>query len=247
MEFNLNRLLSLMKRDMIIYRRPILLGFVAVLTILLLIMGSYAYSEGHSPAQQLLENFVFILLFGLIFTSVIFWEFKSSSGRVHFLGIPVSTLEKLVSRWIYTAILFPLFCCLVCFIVYLVFSPFLQFNGDIFFSHLTRDALRSYWILHPFVFMFSIWYNRYVAPLTVISALGFILLTALVFYVFHRLFFSEIYEGFKIVEGIKIDVNPKFQASTEKKIALLAKILGFVVLPLFFAVVSYFKLKEKEA
>ena len=247
MEFNLNRLLSLMKRDMIIYRRPILLGFVAVLTILLLIMGSYAYSEGHSPAQQLLENFVFILLFGLIFTSVIFWEFKSSSGRVHFLGIPVSTLEKLVSRWIYTAILFPLFCCLVCFIVYLVFSPFLQFNGDIFFSHLTRDALRSYWILHPFVFMFSIWYNRYAAPLTVISGLGFILLTALVFYLFHRLFFNEIYEGFKIVEDIKIDVDPKFKELAESKTEFFAKLFGFVILPVFFAVVSYFKLSEKEA
>ena len=245
MEFNLNRLLNLMKRDLIVYRKPILLGSVAVVTILMLIMGRYVYYDGYNPEAHLLSQFYFLLIVGgQIFTSIIFWEFRKASGRLQFLRLPNSTTEKLVSRWIYTAVLYPFFCVLVFGVIYLVFSSAIDLIIDDF---IVKEVFISFWIIHPIVFLFSIWYNRYTAPLTVISALGFILLTALVFYVFHRLFFSEIYEGFKIVEGIKIDVNPKFQASTEKKIALLAKILGFVVLPLFFAVVSYFKLKEKEA
>ena len=237
-----------MKRDMIIYRKPILIGSAAILALLLLSVGNYAFRVGHNPLIFLIERFRTLLIFGgLIFTSIIFWEFKSSASRVHFLSIPASNLEKLISRWTYTALIFPIFCCLVCLIVYLVYSPIIDFNMSSFHSRMISQSFISYWILHPIVFMFSIWYNRYNAPLTLGSGLVFLLGTALVSYIAHRFVFHEAYNGFKIIEDIKIDVNPKFQDFTEQKIASVAKIFGFVVIPLFFSTVSYFKLKEKEA
>ncbi len=248
MEFNINRLIRLMKRDAIVYRKPIVLGIVAVFIVLILLMVSYAYDGGFFPEFFLVTRFNFSLLVGgLLLTTIIFWEFKSAAGRVHFLGIPASTLEKLVTRWTYTFLLFPLLCLLVFLLVYLISSSFILYKGNSEVFELLSDSLMAYWIVHPIVFMFGIWYNRYVAPKVVVSALLFAFGTVAVFFIMHRIFFNELYSGFALAEGLTVDPDPTFQFKVEGMMENIARFLGFVFVPLFFTVVSYFKLKEKQA
>lgn len=248
MEFNINRVMRLMKRDAIVYRKPIVLGVAAVFIVLMLLMVSYAYDGGFVPEFFLVTRFNFSLLVGgLLMTTIIFWEFKSAAGRVHFLGIPASTLEKLVTRWLYTFLLFPLLCLIIFFLVFLVSSAFLEYNGNDEVFEVLSDSLMAYWIVHPIVFMFGIWYNRYVAPKIIVSALLFCLGAVAVFFVMHRMFFNELYSGFALAEGLTVDPDPTFQIKVEGAMVNVARFVGLVFVPIFFTVVSYFKLREKQA
>jgi len=248
MEFNINRFTNLIRRDFISYKKPLLLGSASIIVFMLLATAKYLYTGDNHPGGFLCAWFIFGLIAGgLLLTSVIFWEFKSSPGRVHFLGIPASHFEKVLSRWLYTFLLFPVFLCLIFGALYLGLSPFVDLTTNSS-KDMIQDAFTAYWITHPIVFMFSIWYNRYVAPKSVLTALGFLLLMALLFFILHRLFFHDLYDGiFSTSRDIRIDVDPKFQGVMENKVGYIFMLFGYVLFPLFFLVVSYFKMKEKEA
>ena len=63
-------------------------------------VGSAKFHISYFPAA--------LLIGGIIFTSFSFWELTRKPSRQFFLSLPASCLEKWVSKWLLSAIIFPL-------------------------------------------------------------------------------------------------------------------------------------------
>lgn len=247
MEFNITRFKNLILRDIMIYKKPLLLGASLMMIFLLLVTGLNLYNNNPHPGPFIIQWFITYTLFGgLLLTSVIFWEFRSAAGRLQYLSLPASHFEKLLSRWIYTMIIYPLFVFLFFVFVYLVLYNFVAV-GLGWGWEMVAETYMSYWIVHPLVFMFAVWYNKYSAPKAVLTCLGVALGIVLVFYISQRLIFSELFEGFMMTNKYSIEPSSEFQFFVEGNVEYVAKFFGLIVMPIFFWVVAFFKMKEKEA
>jgi len=247
MQFDIARFFSLIRRDFIIYKKPVFLGTALIVVFMVLLTGWNLYADEAYADAFLMSWFVTCMIVGgLLFTSIIFWEFRTSAGRLQYLSLPASNFEKVASRWLYTILGYPLFIALLFCLLYAISHSLSDFNTG-WESVILKETFMGYWIVHPIVFMFSIWYNKYVAPKAVLTSLAFLLLVLFFFYIGHRLFFHELYEGYGITQNFRVDPNADFKLFVEDKVEGIAKFLGLVVLPMFFWVVSYFKMKEKEA
>ena len=188
---------------------------------------------------------IFLVGGGLALTSIIFYEFRTSYGRLHYLSIPASHLEKLSSRWFYSLILYPFFLFVFFFLMRAAATQIFEATG--WDQSTVKASMMAYWIAHPFVFLGAVWFNKFSGAKSILVALLFVLLLTLAGYVLHRLFFSELYTGFGITSNVSIEPSQEFRIFVESNAKRIGQLLGFVILPAFFFVVSYFKLKEKEA
>jgi len=187
------------------------------------------------------------LVGGMILTSIIYWEFRNPAGRISYLTLPASHLEKVVSRGLYTLVIFPLaitamFFCIFK-IVELLDGPAYK---DVFISELLPTIIQLYLIAHAIVYMFAIWINKYVAPKTALIALvtfiGFVFLGALIF----RIVFDAQFDGLEMSGQFRMTPKEGFQERhMEFWYPLLQNVILYGTLLLFWPV-AYFKMKEKE-
>lgn len=251
MQFNLKRFKQLLTRDLVIYKKPLLYFIFGSFIILGLITAiSIIDSEYHMLGNGYWEGWFGILLFGggLLLTSVIFWEFKSPAGRVQYLSIPASNFEKCLSRWLYSLILYPIVICLILIVLRFVSDAITNPISNDFSWDPFKEMTKGYYLLHSVLFVFSIWFNKYVAPKTAITGFALAILTVVLFYIAHRIFFYDLYEGiFQIdTHRNKMLPKPEFQSYIEGIVPSLVY-AALIIIPAFFYVVSYFKMKEKVA
>ena len=247
MNFNITRFITLARRDFIIYRKPLLYGLLLIPLSVFMISYLKGLSEGVLDATFLL-NWIAVFLFvgGIAFTSTVFWEFKSTPERAQYLTLPASNFEKLLSRWIYSLVLYPIFICLVFWIL-------IKANGT-GFNDQNKEILgifgNVYILGHSIFFMFAIWFNKYVAPKSILTIWLVFFVLVLIISLLFRLVFMDVFDGFSIQfnETVKIDPkNENFPAWVEHNVCPLLKIFVWYILPIFFWVVAYFKMQEKEA
>lgn len=252
MQLNLSRMTKLMKRDWVLYKKPVLYGLAALIIFLL---GSIILEVMVTGYQELDIMFyfnlyqVFLLAGGLLLTSIVMWEFKSPESRIEYLAIPASNLEKTVSRWIYTLILYPLVLTLIFFLLYTITSTLhgaVRWNrplGD-FSEYMTR----AYLVGHSIVFVFAIWFNKYVLPKGALLSLLVILIGAFIAAILFRIVFHNLFDGWSITESqsYSIDAPEEFKHKAEHFYFPLIKNFLSYIAPLFFYVVAYFKMTEKE-
>jgi len=253
MQFNLQRFTQLLRRDFIIYKKPVLYFIFGSLIILSLITFFAAIDEGrYIVDQSYWEAWYSISLMGggLLLTSAIFWEFKSPAGRVQYLSLPASAFEKCMSRWLYSVLLYPIIILSILGIVKLITD---LITGTPLGIDLTffpfKEVAMGYFLLHSLVFMFAIWFNKYVAAKSIISGFLIILIATFIFAIAHRVIFNNLYEGLFSMSGsrgVKVIPNPEFQEFVENFAPKLAYAAALIV-PIFFYTVSYFKMKEKVA
>lgn len=254
MQFNINRFLALIRRDLLVYKKPI--SFVLGGAIILLFLISVLVEvTDENNARNLDGDFWSILVTimllggGFLFTSVVFWEFREPDTRLSFLTLPASNFEKMISRWIYTLILYPI---AVLVIVYLVY-----FACNLFFDDVSwkledfRQYLGPTWQIylwsHSVLFMFSIWYNRYVAAKAAIASFLYFIVSALSAVVLFYLVFNNVFgSGFSFNADVNIEPAGDFQLWAEDDLLPVLRVLSWTIPTLFFLVVSYFKMKEKE-
>jgi len=251
MQFKLQRFRQLLRRDYIIYKKPALYFIFGSLIILSLITflavideGNYFVEQGYWEAW-----FSFSLIGGgLLLTSAIFWEFKSLTGRVQYLNLPASAFEKCISRWLYSAIFYPIIILTILGVVKFITDLITGTSFMMDLAHFPfKEVVMGYFLLHSIVFMFAIWFNKYVAAKTIITGFLSSLVVAFIFSLAHRLVFFNLYDSiFSMSEGVRIMPKPEFQSSVESIAPKLAY-LGLLVVPIFFYIVSYFKMKEKVA
>ncbi len=169
MQINTKRILSLIKRDWILYKRHCYVGVIALISVCAFIMFLFI-SEGDIVLPDDVAEIVFsVMLFsvGSIYTLTSFREFKNPANTVSYLGIPASLIEKLLSRWIITLPLFLVICSLVFAISYSIFSliaeqiwavVFISF-GDFRWPYFW-DSIASYIFTHSIFLFLAVCFNK---------------------------------------------------------------------------------------
>ena len=250
MEFNLTRFSNLIRRDIITYKKPALYAMASTFGFLILVYFFHRISNG---SWNVAGNFwkkvylAFVFSLGLTFTSLVFREFKTPGGRLQFLTLPASNLEKLASRWLYSLIVFPLF---ITFAVWIM-SIFTVPEGDSMFSHFDGDIgryiLLGFVILHALMFLYAIWFNNLVAIKGTLVGLITILILAFLLVGMFWIIFNEYFDGPFADGPNEAYMDLAGQQFFMNKVQPVGEFLiKFFVAP-FLWVVSYFKMKEKEA
>ncbi len=249
MEFNLTRFGALVKRDFIIYKKQILLialsSIFAVGAIWFLTLRTQQLEE--TLAEYWMSWYVVFLGVALLLTSVIFREFKTPSGRMQYLAVPASHLEKLVSRWSYSLILYPVFISLViiAFASTVVDTGTERYTQDVFFI---KYIIHAYILAHAVQLIYAIVINKNVAfktfLISIVTFIGTVLLIALLFYI---IFHDYIPKGsYSIGPNLNLRISPEAQNMFSERLPRLGLFFGKYILPPYLWVVAYFKLKEKE-
>jgi len=251
MKFNLTRFINLIKRDFITHKRSILFICLGLWAFLLAIIGFNYFFEFSTKAYQYSYFWTPIILAGLfigcmIFTALIFKEFKTPAGRLQFLSLPASNFEKVFSRWIYTLILMPLF-----FLgsIYL-FSSFCLADGQSLLDDFSREDIKyfpfAFIILHASTFLLTLFFNKLVPLKVMVSSIILNIVTGLIcFGMFYLIFNSYFTDGLK--QGVSVDVTLRGDAKNFLEYSLMPKfkfVLLYLLAP-YLWVVSYFKMKEK--
>ena len=251
MKFNITRFSNLIRRDIITYKKAALYAFAGTFGLLTLI---YFFARLTEDGNGITGDFwkhiyiAFVYILGLSFTSIIFREFKTPAGRLQFLSLPASNLEKLGSRWLYSLIVFPIF---LTFAVW-VMSKFTITGGPGMFDHFHNEEgkylLLGYVLLHSSMFLYAVWFNNLVAIkgtiLGLLVTIVFAFLLAAIFWII----FNEYFHGsLRAGPSVNVNIDRAGQMFFEEKVQPVGEFLiKFFVAP-FLWVVSYFKMKEKEA
>jgi len=247
MNFSPTRFLSLIKRDWIINKKLLAL-LLAAFPILVYLTCYIQNKSDHLDSGFILNWFgIYLLLGGAVFTSTVMWEFGSSPKRLQYLTIPASHLEKYLSRWVYSLIIYPMFVAIVVYIVSKLFGITWS-NED---KEMQRLLFKIYYVGHAVILMFAIWFNRFVLPKTFLSIFAVSTVFAIIMTLIGMIVFPELVNkngfGLSMNESISIEPNEWFKNFAEHTLFPTLQFVFWWVIPPFFWVVGYFKMTEKEA
>lgn len=250
MQFSIARIKNLMLHDGIIYRKSILYGFVALMafTLFLFWIPTLENNFGGYDTGFWVGWFVsFLFIGGLLLTSVIFWEFRSAAGRIQYLGLPATNMEKLVSRSLYTHVLYPLFLTLVFVTSYQAFKYFqmTEVLAKEFFEALPY-IMGAYFSLASFMLIFSIIFNNYVAPKAIIVSVIVYVVSVIIGAGIFRLIMNDLFHGMSLRNNRSMTLDSEALEPVGDVVLTLLKYFLLIVLPSFLWIVAYFKMKEKE-
>ena len=253
--FSIGRLGYLLRRDLLQDYRTILIAFVVVIGILKVNAIANTWN-GQSLGQFHEFMFPFLLfLGGTIFTTSIFNELNDASRRHTYLSLPASTLEKFISKYLVSSIGFVIFTIVAYWIFALLIGLFayLAFGSEIAhfkpFSSLNLELMKVYFAVHSVAFLGAIVFDKFAFFKTGISCMALILLTAIITYLFMRIVFWDLFDGWSITNNTA-NKDLTLDDSVENMMnewgeSVFKFLIFFVFTPLVLAT-AYFKLKERE-
>jgi len=208
------------------------------------------------PHDKLYGNTLFVG--GFVLTSVIFRELYTKPRGQFYLTLPASHAEKLISKWLLTAILFPIAVTLLYWlydgIVHSIFTliseqgyPTNRFSDE-WASSKFRQLPFIYIVLQSVLFLGAITFTKYNIFKTGFSlfacAVGLLIIALILF----RFIMWDYFDGMQFPNSEMRALIPSksFQENIVKRIPIVAKFLFWFVLAPYLLLVSYFKLKERE-
>lgn len=237
------------------YKRIIIemLGGIGILSILGALGAKHA-ENGHQ--MILVWYYIIIFLGGYITTSNIFSELHKPEKSIHFLTLPASSFEKLVSGWLNSTIIF----IVMTFIAYQIaffLSTLLAlwwFKIDLQWINILDAGFFKACILYIItqsVFLFGAVYFKGKNFFKTIFAL---FLLFLVYSIYHSLVGSVALNEITTLffEGNSVDLGeaisaPGLEDYAENTLVPILKFIFYYIMPIFFLTLSYIKLKEREA
>ena len=258
--FDIRRIGLLMKKEIFYQRRApwIIVGAVFIaLMFFHILMASEKPGPNDLPANHIIFYIITLLTLGTIFTSSAFNELNYKSSAHHYLSIPASTLEKLISKWLVTGFLFVVAFNVFYFLYTLLsnvltsslfgisaptfnpFEPQLELDGftPFFFSKL-------YLAFHTVYLAGAIYFGKFAYFKTVIAqstiSLIMIGLIAGLTSLFMWPFWGENFAN------IRVQHDDWLMDKIGVVLPTIGWMLLFVVFPLWMLSYSYFKLKETE-
>jgi len=247
MSFSKSRFMQLIKRDLIYYKKSNWIGLICIPITIVMIFYLQEITEEHAFSHNFWSSWYYIFLFigGAIFTSVCMWEFKTPSGRSQYLTIPASNFEKLFSRFLYTLIIYPLFIMIIFWLIAVLGNVY---EDSKTMSYFLFSPFKFYVVFHASVFLIALWFNNYSGAKAMLYSVAIFFIVVLFTSILFRIVFSEAFDGFLMFnENIRIEPNKAFQKQVENVYAPILEIIFLWGLPIFLWVVTYFKMKEKEA
>ena len=222
-----------------------------------LLMASESPGDIDLPRNHIIFYIVGLTLLGAIFTSASFNELNNKSSALHYLSIPASTLEKLVSKWLVTGIIYVI-AFNVFYFLFTVLSNILTtalfgvsaptFNP--FEKQVQLDLMSPFFIsklylaLHTTYLAGAVCFRKYAYFKTIIAHTFItLIMVGLISIVASVIFSSFIGEN---LANVRITQEGWLFKSFGDLLPTIGKLLLWVVLPLWMLTYSYFKLKETE-
>jgi len=252
--FSIQRIGYLIRKDFWESRKTIGIVALAVLGFCTLIYMSFDLGDEETPNQVSYGLLLFIG--GYIFTSIIFREFYTKPRGQFYLNLPASNFEKLSSKWLITAIIYPIGITLFYWLFTLIANPiYTYFNGVShvpFYSDWTNslsDLPYIYILTQALFFLGAITFTKYNFFKTGFGLFAFFLFLVTVFSILFRFVMIGYFDGMRFNpehNGVQLEPGNAFSFSLNNDIIpYLFSILSFLV-SAFLILVSYYKLKERE-
>jgi len=195
MEFSLHRFSKLLLRDFLLHRKKVFLAipFIILCLIIFTIIGHRLIDMNAGGGLQIIMiSFFGLLVFGGgLLTSTNLGDLKTPAKRLQYLGLPASSFEKVLSKWLYTLVMFlgtALIIFYSSFYIYIaMFSSQFSESTLALVDHMATKMFPFFSILyiigHSIAFFFSFVFNSFAAVkgglLSVLSFLFFTLILAI--------------------------------------------------------------------
>jgi hypothetical protein len=230
-------------------RKWIGIAIAAIAGVLFAILVTDSYVRGYIHYEPLISSFyIFFFLGGFIYTSRIFGELHQPEKSYQYLTLPASTLEKMVSQWLFSAVGFVLVSYILLFIVSLLGAVTASALFDIQFELLNVQNLiftqntGIYFVLQSIFFLGACYFRNYnfIKTLLALFIVGFainLIVSGLLYVIFGQSILSESNFWMQL-NDLPLFVETEFPQ-------LVRAVVGYGIAP-FFLVVSYFTLKERQ-
>ncbi len=251
---SLNRFASLVKLDAVKNRWWYLLLFESVVGLVLFLFVLFGALKQSSHNYSLMYGWSFLVA-GIFISGFAFVELTKRTDNYHYLLLPTSTHEKFLLKFLLLLVIFPLIMLASLAVAGLIgnFLNDILFNRNyIAFSHLfakTGTFLKAYLIVFPLFMFGSVYFKELGIVKVILSVAGFLFVLTMFILVVYKLLFWNSVDGF----GFLLKKGFVFAYPTvHKALPLLQTVLDTIVFmvkylsPLFFLIMSFIALKEKE-
>ena len=259
---NPRRIGLLLKKEVLFENKKLFIGMGGMFVLLSLIIFSSIADRGGNLTNWYVHEYwysAFLVVGGLFYTSTVFSELNDKLERASYLSLPASHLEKFTTKWILTFIGFPLLFT----ILYFIFSWIISFITNAYYGvnvaplslfkspigeYEVLGGLKTYLSSQAIFLLAAVAFRKYEFFKLFITMFGlFMMFGFFVLFIF-RILFADFFSGMAITDG-NVNLMPGENLENFIK-GPLVKGFGYLVsfgLPIFFWVVGYLKLTEKEA
>jgi len=243
---NFNRLILVLKRQLFINMKTWLIGLSAGAGLILLVALLNLISGPEFYTNNAIESFGFTVFFigGLIITSTIFNELHYPDKSLHYLTLPASALEKLISALVISILAYVVvgvFALLLVNVIVWILSLIIFGVGITVFNPFSSEIINYvifyYIFMHSFFFLGAVYFRKNNFIKTAL-ALFLIIITLVIF--------TSIFSYFIIGVGSYTTDNRMFFIKIEDSGFIRFYEVFRVVLIPFLWIVAYFRLKERE-
>ncbi len=249
------RLLHLLKRDLLSNRNTTVIIFGAITAIIYLISAVTAYS--YSPSDKLYTSLFTKFLFagGLIASSMIFKEMHMKETAQNYLLLPASNFEKFFARLLISTVGFAALSIfglsLISYLCEGINTLILNRHNQIF-NPFTKDIwmiTAHYFVVQSLFFLGAVYFRNYnfIKTINVIFLSTVFILIIGVF--FTKIVYFDISNGFPginditlLVQGNRITLNLK---NIDTITSIIKPLYWIIPAPLFWTI-AYFRIKEEE-
>jgi hypothetical protein len=253
--FDLNRFSHLLKKELWSGNKKTLIISGAVFGFLIVFALLQIYTLGGYEGTNWTMFPIVIFGGGLIFTSVIFHEFNEKTGTHHYLSLPASTFEKFFSKWLITAIFFPIGATIL-FWIYTKIGDAIYFNYDSETNYIPWKLtdwwsiffLKFYIVYQSTYLIGAIVFQKYTFFKTSVVHWVYTIFSIIIAVILFRIIFYDLFDGlFSMNQALNMHPSEEVIDFMENRfLSILEFALWFLVPPIMWAV-GFFKLKEKEA
>lgn len=252
--FSIRRIGYLIRKDIWESRKVAGIIGMAVFGFFLMIFTSFSNRSGSTPHEVLYPMLLFIG--GFIFTSIVFRELYTKPRGQFYLTLPASNFEKLSSKWLISAILYPIAITLFYWLFSIVANglyaywygePLVGFMTD--WTRKLKDLIPFYIVFQAIFFLGAITFTKYNIFKTFFSMFVLGIFLTIVFSFIFRFVMWDYFSGMAFDpqrDGLNLEPSNSIQIFAEDYVLDIAKYAFWLGFAPFLLLVSYFKLKERE-
>lgn len=245
-QFSLYRLFLLIKRQILLNKKMILISGGAITGILFFLYFISTYNGVHNNMFHAVAYPIALFIGGYVISGYAFTDLKNVGRSFVFLTLPASTLEKYLSMFILTTIGWVLSIS----IIYYIFSLLVDGLGILIlqneytpFNIFTDKLLRSigvYLVTQSVFFLGSAYFRKNALFKTILALFVYGFAISIIVGILIRIFAKDLVtENNQLVENY---MNTQFM---DDLMPGIKNVFWYVTAPVFW-VVAYFKLKETE-
>jgi hypothetical protein len=249
MKFNITRLGLLLKRHFLVSGRKYLTGIAIGTGVIVMITVATLLFGGTAQISQFNQYALFAYFIGgLIVSSMAFTEINKPETGYQMMTLPASSLEKFVSTWLFTSIIYTILAFVVitlaATLLYLFGQLGLSIRGDAFSLHEMGDSFKQYFVGNIIFLAGAAAFKRnafFKTMLSFVVVFAFLVIYSLVLV---KVFgFTDLASGNSSGMGFALNgssFNGMFSNSES------ASVIAKTFLAVFFLVLGFFKFKERE-